>query len=53
MLDKSNDKVREQGTCDWVKENAAFQSWIREGGVIWFRGKGGSGKEMLMDHVID
>lgn len=39
---------RTQGTCEWIKENEQFQSWLRgEHRLLWIRGGPGKGKTMI------
>ena len=41
-------------TCDWLFQHPAYQDWIqgrnkdRHGGLLWIKGKPGSGKSLLM-----
>ena len=38
-----------QGTCDWILNHACYQEWITsERGLLWIKGKPGSGKSTLM-----
>ena len=33
--------------------DGAYCSWLKDGGVIWLRGRPGCGKSMLMEHMLD
>jgi ankyrin repeat protein len=40
-------------TCRWLFEMQAYRDWIRAGhGLLWIKGKPGSGKSTLMKRVI-
>ena len=53
MRRNANDKERADNTGEWLPANDDYLCWLNEGGIIWLRGKAGSGKSMLMDYAID
>ncbi len=40
------------GTCEWLYSHPAFGFWEAEGGVLWIRGKPGSGKSTLVKRIV-
>ncbi|KAH8425553.1 ankyrin repeat domain-containing protein [Aspergillus melleus] len=43
-----------RGTCEWIIEQDVFQSWKKQTrGVLWIKGKPGSGKPILMAFLWD
>jgi hypothetical protein len=39
-------------TCTWLLHNTKFVDWLNQGGVLWIKGKPGSGKSTLMDFAL-
>lgn len=37
----------ESGTTQWLWTHPSYQAWEQEGGILWIRGKPGSGKSVL------
>ncbi|KAH9877542.1 hypothetical protein IAQ61_002909 [Plenodomus lingam] len=44
-----------QGTCSWILDNPAYQSWIaaKESRVLWITGEPGCGKTMLSAYLAE
>ena len=40
---------RVSGTCEWIRDNAAYKSWLEtdQSSLLWIRGGPGKGKTML------
>ncbi|KIX06726.1 uncharacterized protein Z518_04702 [Rhinocladiella mackenziei CBS 650.93] len=47
----------ESGTCNWILQNPAYKAWAncedldKSHGLLWVKGKPGSGKSTLMKHI--
>ena len=42
------------GTCNWVLEDEGFGEWVQSvKGILWIKGKPGSGKSTIMKHLLD
>lgn len=42
-----------QGTCNWIFSNEVFNKWLEDPqGLLWIRGKPGSGKSTIMKHIL-
>ncbi|KAF9784163.1 hypothetical protein IL306_008316 [Fusarium sp. DS 682] len=55
MDSRSNDiDTAAQGTCDWLLRHETYTSWAsHDRGLLWIKGKPGSGKSMLLRHVLN
>ncbi|KAM5378670.1 hypothetical protein ACJZ2D_004469 [Fusarium nematophilum] len=43
-----------RGTCEWILEHDTFNSWLDgPSRLLWIRGNAGSGKSVLMKHVLN
>lgn len=42
-----------QGTYDWLAHHDAYKKWLSAEGLLWVKGKPGSGKSTFMRHTID
>lgn len=40
------------GTCTWVLQHSQYKDWIQKGGVLWIKGRPGTGKSTLMQHAL-
>ncbi|CEJ55150.1 hypothetical protein PMG11_01425 [Penicillium brasilianum] len=51
---KSTKGERTAGTCEWIKDNETYKSWL-EGSpqCLWISGKPGKGKTMLSNFLIE
>ncbi|CAK1356725.1 unnamed protein product [Cercospora beticola] len=38
-------------TCEWIFEHEAYRNWIDRGGLLWIRGRAGTGKSTLMKYI--
>lgn len=56
--DKLEEERAHKGTCDWLFESSQFQMWQnrhnleKHNGVLWIKGKPGTGKSTLMMHNV-
>ena len=42
------------GTCEWLHQHEAYQSWAAsDRGLLWIKGKPGSGKSTLVKYALD
>ncbi len=42
-----------EGTCTWLHTHATYQSWLcNERGLLWIKGKPGTGKSTLMKYAL-
>jgi len=42
-----------EGTCRWILDHPTYQQWDANGqGLLWVKGKPGSGKSTLMKHIV-
>ncbi|GIZ42947.1 hypothetical protein CKM354_000619400 [Cercospora kikuchii] len=44
-----NEKV--EHTCEWIFEHEHYQTWMAQGGLLWIKGRAGTGKSPLMEYV--
>jgi ankyrin repeat protein len=45
---------RAQGTCEWIKNNTRFQSWLRgDRRLLWIQGGPGKGKTMMSVYLTE
>ncbi len=55
MQDRSNDiDCATAGTCEWLHQHKTYRSWAAsDRGLLWIKGKPGSGKSTLMKYALD
>lgn len=47
--------LREEGTCNWIFDTEAFQTWHDSSGsaMLWISGGGNMGKSVLVSKIVD
>ncbi|PIA99837.1 Ankyrin-3 [Cercospora beticola] len=38
-------------TCEWILQHAKYLDWNRQGGLLWIKGRPGTGKSTLMEYL--
>lgn len=52
MQRRSDITANAPATCKWIYEHPDYRDWVRSGGLLWIRGRPGSGKSTLMDSIL-
>lgn len=41
-----------ENTCEWILEDRQYIDWCKKGGILWIKGRAGTGKSTLMRSVV-
>ena len=44
--------AKAQGTCDWILTNSNYLEWLDKGGLLWIKGRPGTGKSTMMASIL-
>ncbi|KAF7195138.1 Ankyrin repeat domain-containing protein 50 [Pseudocercospora fuligena] len=39
-------------TCDWIYDDPGYTGWTRSGGLLWIKGRAGTGKSTIMESLV-
>ncbi|EFQ99305.1 hypothetical protein MGYG_02317 [Nannizzia gypsea CBS 118893] len=54
-MERSCEKIKPavNDTCKWLIRHEKYETWAKNGGLLWVRGKPGSGKSTLLLHALE
>ncbi|PPJ60852.1 hypothetical protein CBER1_07236 [Cercospora berteroae] len=51
MEARSDINEKAEHTCEWIFEHEDYQTWMGRGGLLWIKGRAGTGKSTLMEAI--
>lgn len=53
MMQRRDDiSPKTENTCGWILENRQYTKWCEQGGLLWIKGRAGTGKSTLMRSIV-